>query len=176
MNQITNESIHLLVGVDSGIHADMKRELEIIQRKKADAESELKALDTQRAELEQWLRDLSVTERTLARMLDVDLPDDTVTVLPEHSRRKKPDHIPSVYDMAVTVLREREVEFVEGHEILAGIKARWWPGATNNDILPTLWRLATKDKRLRKEGTKYALPIRAALRDTLRPPVSAAAQ
>lgn len=176
MNQIINESKHLLAEGDSSIHDGMKRELEIIQSKKAAAESELKALDTKRAELEQWLRDLAVTERTLARMLDVDLPDDTATPLSEHSRRKKPEHIPSVYDMAVTVLREYGVEFVEGQDIVIGIKTRWWPSATNNDILPTLWRLAIKDQRLRKEGTKYALPIRAALRDTLRPPVSAAAQ
>lgn len=138
----------------------MGQDLESIQKRKAEVERRLRELDVERTELEQWYRDLTVTERTLARLLEIDLPMSSNA--PEYPRRKKPDNIPSVYDMAVTVLRERADEFVEGQEILAAIKRRWWPEATNNDITPTLWRLATKDNRLRKEGTKYGLPVREA--------------
>lgn len=80
------------------------------------------------------------------------------------ARRKKPDNIPTIYDMAVMIIRDRGNEFVEGQEIVAGIKARWWPDVTSNDVTPTLWRLANKDQRLRKDGTKYGLPIRAAIK------------
>jgi hypothetical protein len=139
----------------------MGQDLENVQKLKSEAEKRLRDLDVERTELEQWLRDLAVTERTLAKLLEVDLP--VSSVVPETPRRKKPDNIPSVYDMAVTVLRERAEEFVEGQEILAAIKLRWWPDATNNDITPTLWRLATKDNRLRKEGTRYGLPVREAM-------------
>ena len=67
--------------------------------------------------------------------------------------------------MALIVLRERSEEFVESSEIFSAIKARWWGSATKNDVLPTLWRLAIKDNRLRKEGSRYGLPIREGMRD-----------
>lgn len=163
MTQCNLESSHLTDVMNAGIDDYMRQELETIRRKKADAERELKEMDSRRTELEQWLRDLAVTERTLARVLDVDLPE--VTNDTSHStRRKKPENIPTIYDMAVTILRERGDEFLEGQDIVAGIRSRWWPDVTNNDVTPTLWRLATKDKRLRKDGTKYGLPIRAAIR------------
>lgn len=164
MNQVNNESSILTGPANTSIDELMGQELETVQRKMADAERELKTIDSRRVELEQWLRDLAVTERTLARMLDVDLPTSTVAGPAENSRRKKPDNIPSVYDMAVTVLRDRSDEFVDGQEIVSAIKARWWPNVTTNDILPTLWRLATKDQRLRKEGRRYGLPIRVGIK------------
>ena len=157
------ESNNLTSAANTCKDGAMKRELETIQKQRADAERELKSLDTRRAELEQWLRDLVVTERTMARVLEVDLPNTVERPAATASRRKKPENIPSVYDMAQTVIRERGDEFVEGQDIVAGIKARWWPEASNNDIGPTLWRLAMKDQRLRKEGTKYGLPIRTGL-------------
>jgi hypothetical protein len=164
MNQVNNDSSILTVETNTSIDQIMRQELESVQRRIADAVGELKTLDMRRAELEQWLRDLAVTERTLARMLDVDLPTSTVSGPSENSRRKKPDSIPSVYDMAATVLRNRSDEFVDGQEIVSAIKARWWPSVTANDILPTLWRLATKDQRLRKEGRRYGLPIREGIK------------
>lgn len=163
LGQAIIESFRLTESSDPNIRDGMRQELERIQTKKAEVEKQLREIELQRTELEQWVRDLAVTERTLARLLEVDLPE-AQSVVPEAPRRKKPDNIPSVYDMAVTTLRERAEEFVEGQEIVSAIKRRWWPEATNNDITPTLWRLATKDQRLRKEGTKYGLPVRLATR------------
>lgn len=165
MNQVNDDSFLLAAPANTCIDAVMRQEFDTIQKQKADAEREMKAIDARRIELEQWLRDLAVTERTLARILDLDLPNTGAPSRSEHSRRKKPDNIPSVHDMTVKILRERGEEFVEGNEIFVAIKGRWWPDATKNDVLPTLWRLATKDDRLRKEGSKYALPIREGIRD-----------
>ena len=125
-----------------------------------------KALELRKVELEQWIRDLSVTERTLARILDVDLPD--VETRQIAMRRKKPADIPSIHEMAVSIIRDRG-EAVEAQEIIAGIRKRWWPEATNNDVSPTLWRLATKDNRLTKNGTRYGLPITSASLKKLSP-------
>ena len=136
----------------------MREELETVRRKKVEAAKELASLEERRVQLEQWVRDLTTTERTLARICDVDLPEPEVRQTDAY-KRKKPKDIPSVFDMAATIIRDRGMEFVEANDILNGIKTRWWPDATNNDISPSLWRLATKDDRLRKEGTKYALPL-----------------
>lgn len=160
LDQSNNESSPLTLVANSPSDDDMGSELEVIQRKRAEAERELKQLDQRKVELEQWLRDLSVTERTLARVLDVDLPNGRSAGSVEPTRGRKPPDIPSVFDMATTVLKERAEEFVDGQEIVAAIRLRWWPDATSGDITPSLWRLATKDKRLRKEGTKYALALR----------------
>ena len=136
-------------------------DLAAVQRKKADVERQLKEIEHRRVELEAWLRDLVVTERTLARILDVDLPDNSQAAPQEAAphRRRKPENTPSIFDMARIIIRDRGDEWVEGAEIVAGIRRRWWPDAESNDITPTLWRLATKDSRLRKEGTRYAMPI-----------------
>ena len=154
-----NDDSTLLTSVcDHSKDDTMKYELDMVQSKKTEAQRELKAIDLRRVELEQWLKDLAVTERTLAQLLKVELPGASYEQ-PITEKRKKPADIPSVYEMAATIIRERGTEFVDGKDIVAGINMRWWPDAKTNDISPSLWRLATKDGRLRKEGTKYALPI-----------------
>jgi hypothetical protein len=163
MNHVNHDMASLTFKADAGIDDGMRQELETIQRKKADVERQLKAIEEKRTELEVWLRDLTVTERTLARLLEVDLPETSANTGASH--RRKPNNIPSVHEMAVTIIRERAEEFVEGQDIVSAIKRRWWPDATNNDIGPTLWRLATRDNKLRKEGTRYGLPIRVVVRD-----------
>lgn len=140
---------------------DMTNQLKTIQEQRAEAQAELKALSQRKEEVESWLRDLSVTERTLARLLNVDLPSDAEPVSDERPRGRKPKGIPSVFVMACNAIRDSGEEWLDVSDILASIKRRHWPDATSSDISSTLWRLAEKDKRLRKQGTKYALPIDA---------------
>jgi len=136
---------------------DMKRfELKDVQYEKAQEIERLAQLDAERTQVEQRINELAITERTLARLLSVELPEPMPTSS-DASKRKKPDGIPTIYVMAVTLLRERGVHWLEGQEIVHAIRERWWPTADNNDISPTLWRLF-KTGRLAKQGTKYGLP------------------
>ncbi len=76
---------------------------------------------------------------------------------PASKARGKPKDIPSIYEMAVVLFQTTGKEWLETQEIVRLIKERWWPSAQRNDIAPTLWRLQ-KDGKLRKNGSKYALP------------------
>ncbi len=133
-----------------------KIELKDVQREKAAAIKLLGTLDRQREIVEQQINELTITERTLARLLSVELPELSGPLAPEAAKRKKPAGIPTIYMMALTLFRERGVHFMEGHEIVRAIRERWWPTADNNDISPTLWRLS-KTGKLVKNGTKYGL-------------------
>jgi len=139
------------------ISEDMKRlDLRDIQREKAAEIQRLAEHDAERARIEQRINELSVTERTLARLMSVDLPEPERSAT-ETVNRKKPEGIPTIYIMAVTLLRESGVHWMEGQDFVQAIRNRWWPTADSNDITPTLWRLA-KTGKLVKNGTKYALP------------------
>jgi hypothetical protein len=135
-----------------------KFDLKDVQRKKDAAIARLADLDRQRAEVTQEINELAITERTVARMLSVDLPEPTAPVrLPELATRKKPVGIPSIYVMTLTVLRERGAHWIEGSDLIEAIRDRWWPTAARAEIAPTLWRLSKMNK-LTKNGTKYGLP------------------
>jgi hypothetical protein len=154
-------------------HDDMKRhELEIVQRRKKTVLERLDSLDAEKAVLTQELGDLAVTEKTLARLLDVDLPEPSVNRHPKVAFRKKPDGIPTVYIMAATLLREASKDgqaWMEPQEIVRGIRERWWPDAESNDINPTLWRLYKSHKFSKKDG-RYGLPLgRPAQKNELSP-------
>jgi hypothetical protein len=142
---------------------DMNRDLQIVRARKLKVAEELASIDRRRRELDQEANDLAVTERTLARLLSVELPD--MVEVPDHrpdvARRRKPKGIPSVYTMTATILREsndvHERRWLEAQDIVQLIRAKWWPNAESTDITPTLWRLSKTDKLL-KRGSQYALP------------------
>lgn len=137
---------------------DMKKiDLKDVQRQKREAIERLAALDTERAALEQDINELAIVERRVAQMLSVDLPEPSVQRASEVHKRKKPTGIPTIYVMTCTIFRERGVHWLEAQEILQIIREKWWPTAKNDDVGPTLWRLARMGK-LTKNGTKYALP------------------
>lgn len=137
---------------------DMKRfELKDVQREKEVEIERLARLDAERSQAEQRINELTITERTLARMLSVELPEPLKPATSDGAKRKKPDGIPTIYVMTLTLFRERGVHWLEGQEIVQAIRERWWPTADNNDISPTLWRLS-KTEKLVKAGTKYGLP------------------
>lgn len=149
-----DDSLTVQANADSSV--DMTIQLQMIQRRKAEVVDELEQLNRRRLELEQEANDLAVTERTIARLLDVHLPDTTAVRGPDVAVRRKPRDIPSVYVMAATLLRESGKHWMEASEIIDGIRSRWWPTAEPGDISPTLWRLA-KTQKLQKTGTTYAL-------------------
>ena len=137
---------------------DMKRfELSDVQRAKAAEIDKLASLDAQRAQIEQRITELTITERTLARMLSIELPASSSPVQTDGAKRKKPIGIPTIHVMTLTLFRERGEHWLESQTIIQAIKERWWPTAANNDIAPTLWRLSATGK-LTKQGTKYSLP------------------
>lgn len=135
-----------------------KVELRDVQREKAAAIERLGKLDRERSALDQQINDLAITERTLARMLSVDLPEPAPMRSPELATRKKPVGIPTIYVMTVTLLRDRGDHWMESQEIVQAIRERWWPTAESSDITPTLWRLYKTSGKLAKNGTKYGLP------------------
>lgn len=119
-------------------------------------------LAKRRAELEQAMSalaqeesELAITKRTVAKMIGIEL--EAMAEQPRGKGRGKPKDIPSVYDMTARLLRESGQDWLETQEIIRLIRERWWPSAEGNDIAPTLWRLQ-KDKKLRKDGTRYAMP------------------
>lgn len=137
---------------------DMKKiDLKDIQRDKQTALDRLAALDRERGELEQVINELAVAERVVARLTSVDLPQGQSVAAPDGVKRKKPNGIPTIYVMVLTLFRETGEHWMEAQEIVQSIRDRWWPTAENNDISPTLWRLARMEK-LTKSGTKYGLP------------------
>jgi len=133
------------------------REFEAVQREKAAVAKRLAALDRDRAMLEQQASELAVTERTLARILGVALPD-TGSQAPQAGKAGgKPKKLPSIYQMMLSLLADAPNRSLETPEIIRLIRERWWPSAERNDIAPTLWRLAKMGK-LKKDGIGYALP------------------
>jgi hypothetical protein len=136
----------------------MNKELQTVQDRKANVELELRELERRRLELQQEAGDLAITERTLARLLHVNLPMAPLETAPDVAVRKKPKNIPSVYVMTITLLRESGSKGLEPQEIVAFVRQRWWPAASSNDINPTLWRLS-KHGKLRKEDGRYFQPI-----------------
>ena len=133
-----------------------KVELKDVQREKAAEIERLAELDAARVQSEQRINELAITERTLARLLSVDLPEPDDSTATNGSKRKKPAGIPTIFVMTLTLFRENGVHWMDGHEIVQAIRKRWWPTADNNDISPTLWRLA-KTGKLVKRGTEYGL-------------------
>lgn len=134
----------------------VKSRLQEVQQERADLERRL-------AENRQEESDLEVTVRTLARLYKVAAPE-VGPVVADASRRGKPSDIPTVPDMAETIMREQfdlnRKLWMEQQDIVQAIRQRWWPDAETNDITPTLWRVATKQEppRFLKDGTKYAIP------------------
>jgi hypothetical protein len=75
---------------------------------------------------------------------------------------RKPEGMPTVPDMILTVLRDFEHEGVLGvgvtpEAILTEIRRRWWPEARSGDVGPIAWRMAVKEQRLEKTGSLYSL-------------------
>jgi hypothetical protein len=138
----------------------MKRQdLELIQQRKKQVAERLAKLDRERAELVQEMSDLAVTERTLARLLHVDLPEQEKNTPSKFAIRKKPDGIPTVYEMTVALLleaRKTGQSWVEPQEIVRGIREKWWPDVESNDVNPTLWRLY-RNQKLSKKDNRYGL-------------------
>lgn len=137
---------------------DMKKiDLRDVQRKKQEAIERLAAIEAERAELEQSISELAIVERHVAQLLSVDLPEPAIAQTQSPHRRKKPSGIPTIYIMTCTIFRERGVHWLEAQELLQAIRVKWWPDAKNDDVGPTLWRLAKMGKLI-KSGTRYSLP------------------
>lgn len=135
----------------------MKQELRTIQQQRAEAEERMRSLKDEIAQVEAWIRDLAITERTMAKLLNIEVPEQTE--VPTKSRGRKPAGTPSVFRMACDAIRDSGEDWLDTSDILGYIQRRHWKDATASDISPSLWRLAVKDKRLRKDGTRYALPL-----------------
>jgi hypothetical protein len=144
---------------------DQKQQIDVIQQRgleianrRAQIGKEINDLNVENLALAKEQEELAVAARVMARLLQQ--PERAILdqEAPQPPRQGKPPGIPTVYDMADRILQEAEVtdgEWIEGQEIVARIRSKWWPDARTVDIVPTLWRLAQQD-RLRKEGTKYA--------------------
>jgi hypothetical protein len=123
---------------------------------------ELSALETED-------RDLTITERTVARLLPNQpiapigeaIASVVAAVAPLSTKpSRKPDGLPTVIEMATVILSDaasRGQPWLDASQIADEIKKRWWPDAETAFVTPQIWRAATKRNVFRKEGTRYAL-------------------
>lgn len=144
--------------------AKSSSDLDLIRQRRQQIDAERKNLAAQidslrRKEtmLDQELHELTVTERTIARLHNIELPE--LIAPPEKATGGKPAGIPTVLEMANAVIASeaegRDQLFMEGNDITEAIRRRWWPTVKPSDVTPTLWR-AAKEGRIYKNGTRYA--------------------
>lgn len=68
----------------------------------------------------------------------------------------RPTGIPSTFEMVETILREAETsgkQAITSRELMDQIRAKYWPGVQNKQILPSIFGFAPK--RLTRDGDKW---------------------
>jgi len=68
----------------------------------------------------------------------------------------RPNGLPTLFEMVTYVLRDAESNGLTSSEIVAKIRARYWPGLISSQIMPSVYRFV-KEKRLGKRGDKFHL-------------------
>lgn len=70
----------------------------------------------------------------------------------------RPPGIPSTYEMVVAILGKAETagkrEGLTSRELMDGIRAEYWPGVQNKQILPSIFGFGKK-KRIIRRGDKW---------------------
>jgi hypothetical protein len=69
---------------------------------------------------------------------------------------KRPEGIPTTFEMAKAVLQEAGSSGLKGGEMVRAIEKRFWPGVQRMQILPAIYGFAKKeDGRLKKENGRF---------------------
>jgi hypothetical protein len=166
----------------------MADQLKLVRDRREAVEAEVEQLIARIAALKAELPDLLVTERTLARLAGVDVPETLSGMFANpaenEAERKpissaqlaaalngggKPTGIPTTPDMILTLLmesRRRGAGGMEPRDLTRAIARRWWPGVKSEHISPIVWRMF-KRGQLRNDNGLYSLPENTEAADLL---------
>jgi hypothetical protein len=145
----------VIPGLDYQAGMKTAKDLQPLVKRERDLAKRRAELEQALAEVSRLESELAITKRTIADTYGIKLDAGSQPV--STKTKGKPKDIPSIHEMASVLFQASGQEWLETQEIVRLIKEKWWPSADRNDIAPTLWRLQ-KDGKLRKHGTKYALP------------------
>jgi hypothetical protein len=146
--------------------------LQAIHDRRAAIERALVTLDEERATLQSELGELQIAENVGVRLSKgashprAAPPKEKRRVARKGRRRTNPKSPtrPAGIPQTAAMIREaladaasRGLPGLRPEEIRDFIRAKWWPGVHVDSVAPTAWRMATKEGRLRKEGSLYSL-------------------
>lgn len=174
--------------VHSWYEMSMTDQLKLVRDRREAVEAEIEQLVARIAALKAELPDLTVTERTLARLSGEPVSPSVSSLFTESSEpeveRKpitaaqlaaalngggKPSGTPTTPDMIMTLMmesRRRGAGGMEPRDLTRAISRRWWPGVKSEEVSPIVWRM-WKRGQLRKEGSLYLLPENTEAADLL---------
>lgn len=140
-----------------------------INAKRADLQAALARLDAEEIALKAEEEELAIAERVIGRLsappkaTDASISAPQETPPPKGSSAAKrvrpkgtprPEGIPSVPEMVDTLLSEGEKRGqsgLTGRQIVDAIDKRWWPGVSENVIIPTIYRSVSKKQWFKKD-------------------------
>lgn len=140
----------------------MANELHIIKNRRDEVLTEIAGYKAEIERLESELPELDVAERVLARLTG-EPRSEVSAVKPSVDEAlvgAKPEGIPTVPEMIVTLLKEAQASGSRGmsaKDLLDGIAKRWWPDAKSDTVAPTAWRMRKRGD-LDKDGVHYSIP------------------
>jgi hypothetical protein len=79
-----------------------------------------------------------------------------VAAVPAYEKPLKPDGLPTVADMVLTVLKDAGPGGLRPPQVTRVLRTRWWPDIPNERAAQTMYSMA-KAGRLRKHGLRYRL-------------------
>ena len=79
-----------------------------------------------------------------------------VAAVPDCERPLKPDGLPTVAEMVLTVLEDAGPGGLRPPQVTRVLRTRWWPDIPNERAAQTMYAMA-KAGRLRKHGLRYRL-------------------
>lgn len=167
--------------------------LSLITSRREAIEQEIIFLNNRIARLKAELPDLAVAERVLMNLVEMEgksaamvsgsfalsgtlkppdpIPPEPPEPIDPQGSTRKPDGIPTMPDMILTILTDEYAKGVRGlepREMTNIISHRWYPGVTTDSVGPIAWRMF-KRGQLRKDGALYLLPQASAAADLKNP-------
>src|SRR5438445_6741056 len=115
-----------------------------------------KRIDEEIAKLQSEADELSVVLRVMERFKEKP-PDKSTKAGKEEKLPPRPKGTPSTFEMVELVLASAEKggkPALTSRELMDAIRANYWPGVQNKQILPSIFGFAKK-KRLIREGDKW---------------------
>lgn len=95
---------------------------------------------------------------TALRVLDKYAPAETEVKSEGGQGAPRPEGLPTLFEMVSFALRDSAPHGLTAAEIVHKMRARYWPGLVNQQVMPSVYRFV-KESRLAKRGDKFYLPI-----------------
>ena len=75
----------------------------------------------------------------------------------------RPNGLPTLFEMVCYVLRDADTNGLTSSEIVSKIRARYWPGLVNQQIMPSVYRFVKEDRLIKRGEKFYLLPKKTQL-------------